>query len=239
MSKSLGNVIDPNVLADKYSAGAVREYLMIDIATGKDSDFSEERLIGAYNADLANSLGNLLNRSLSMSQRYREGKLRKISLQTMADPGLAGYEPSPEGDWIEPYTASMDACQIHTALGGVLTGLVTARNQFVDKAAPWKLAKNPAQADELDAVLYYLAESLRIIAILISPVLPRAAHGIFDQLNWKGDLAGDDARFRLEDARLGRLAGRAPVRRAGAALSAHRREASELIDKGGVHHAQD
>lgn len=205
MSKSLGNVIDPNVLADKYSAGAVREYLMIDIATGKDSDFSEERLIGAYNADLANSLGNLLNRSLSMSQRYREGKLRKISLQTMADPGLAGYEPSPEGDWIEPYTASMDACQIHTALGGVLTGLVTARNQFVDKAAPWKLAKNPAQADELDAVLYYLAESLRIIAILISPVLPRAAHGIFDQLNWKGDLAGDDARFRLEDARWGAL----------------------------------
>ena len=116
---------------------------------------------------------------------------------------MASQEPQPAGEWIEPYVAAMDACQIHTALGGVFTGLVTARNQFVDKAAPWKLAKSPEQADGLDAVLYYLAESLRIIAILISPVLPKAAHGIFDQLNWKMEQSGDDARFRLEDARWG------------------------------------
>ena len=99
----------------------------------------------------------------------------------------------------------MDACQIHQALAVVFTKLVTDRNQFVDKAAPWKLAKDPAQADALDAALYYLAESLRIIAILLSPVLPDAAHGIFDQLNWKPGLAGAPSRFRLEDAGWGGL----------------------------------
>ena len=72
MSKSLGNVIDPDVLADKYGPEAVRYYLMSDIATGRDADFSEERLIQRYNTDLANSLGNLLNRSLSMAAKYRE-----------------------------------------------------------------------------------------------------------------------------------------------------------------------
>src|SRR5436309_14616302 len=75
MSKSAGNVIDPFVLADKYSAEAVRYYLISDIATGKHADFSEERLIERYNSDLANNLGNLLNRTLNMAQRYRDGKL--------------------------------------------------------------------------------------------------------------------------------------------------------------------
>ncbi len=192
MSKSLGNIVDPDTLADKYGVGALREYLMRDIATGRDSDFSDERLIGTYNTDLANSLGNLLNRSLSMSQRYRQGALRKPA--DLAD-------SSNSGGLMDAYASAMDACQIHTALGTVFSDLVTARNQFVDKAAPWKLAKNPEQVDELDGVLYQLAESLRIIAILISPVLPQAAHGIFDQLGWKVDLAGDERRFRLQDAR--------------------------------------
>ena len=78
-------------------------------------------------------------------------------------------------------------------------------NRLVDDEKPWKLAKDPAQAERLDAVLYTLAESLRIIAILISPVLPKAAHGIFDQLNWKLDEAGKDTRFCLADAVWGGL----------------------------------
>src|SRR5437870_5225669 len=80
MSKSLGNIVDPNTLADKYGAEAVRYYLMSDIATGSDADFSEERLIGRYNADLANSLGNLLNRTLNMIHRYNEGRLHKQTI---------------------------------------------------------------------------------------------------------------------------------------------------------------
>src|SRR5258708_28242353 len=75
MSKSAGNVIDPFVLADKYGAEALRYYLMSDIATGKDSDFSEERLVGRFNSDLANSVGNLVNRTLNMAAKYRNGKV--------------------------------------------------------------------------------------------------------------------------------------------------------------------
>src|SRR5205814_9379781 len=77
MSKSLGNVVDPDVLIGKYGAEALRYYLISDIVTGKDADFSEERLIERYNADLANSLGNLLNRTLNMTEKYRTGHLRK------------------------------------------------------------------------------------------------------------------------------------------------------------------
>ena len=76
MSKSLGNVVDPDVLAEKYGNEALRYYLMSDIATGRDADFSEERLVARYNGDLANSLGNLLNRTLNMVHRYRDGVVR-------------------------------------------------------------------------------------------------------------------------------------------------------------------
>ena len=82
---------------------------------------------------------------------------------------------------------------------------VTACNALIDCAAPWKLAQMPLQAERLDAVLYYITESLRIIAILISPVLPEAAHGIFDQLNWKMELSGKEERFSLADAEWGKL----------------------------------
>ena len=74
MSKSVGNIVDPFVLADKYGSDALRYYLMSDIATGQDADFSEERLVERYNTDLANSLGNLLNRTLNMAHRYRDGR---------------------------------------------------------------------------------------------------------------------------------------------------------------------
>ncbi|HEY3902151.1 MAG TPA: methionine--tRNA ligase [Chthoniobacter sp.] len=201
MSKTLGNVVDPDVLADKYGAEAVRYYLMSDIATGKDADFSEERLVQRFNTDLANSLGNLLNRTLNMAAKYRTGKLtRAIDLATLPR-DVSRLSPTFSG--IEYFTAMTDyqpsvACQI-------ALGIATVCNQYIDEMRPWALAKDPSQADELDAVLYQLAESLRILAILISPVLPKAAHGIFDQLNWKMDLSGNDARFRLEDAQWGGL----------------------------------
>jgi methionyl-tRNA synthetase len=189
ISKSAGNVVDPNALADKYGAEALRYYLMSDIATGKDADFSEERLISRYNTELANSLGNLLNRSLSMAQKYREGRLS-------ADGSSADVLPS--------FVKAMDAFQFHTAMER-LVGLATKCNQEIDSAKPWAMAKDPAMSKPLDSLLYRLAELLRIIAILISPVLPRAAHGIFDQLNWKMELSGKEQRFRFQDAEADRL----------------------------------
>ncbi len=196
MSKSLGNVVDPDALADKYGAEALRYYLMSDIATGKDADFSEERLVQRYNTDLANSLGNLLNRTLNMVQKYREGRL---------DLGQSTKELSKElfDRWsiskaVEYYPGWFDHFDVNGAVADITFGIARVCNLQIQEEAPWQLAKDPAQAERLDAVLYTLAESLRIIAILISPVLPKAAAGIFAQLNW-------DKPFRLEDAKWGGL----------------------------------
>ena len=191
MSKSLGNSIDPDALADRYGAEALRYYLMSDIATGRDADFSEERLVQRYNTDLANNLGNLLNRTLNMAQKARGGQLRR----TLPAEPLEG---------VLPYDSAMGEYQVHHALAAAI-GIAVNGNQVVDATAPWKLAKDPSQADKLDEFFYGMCERLRIIAILISPVLPKAAHGIFDQLNWKTELSGQESRFRLDDAVVGLL----------------------------------
>ena len=174
ISKSLGNIVDPSLLADKYGAGALRYYLMRDTVTGQDMEFSEERLVVRYNTDLANDLGNLLNRTLNMAQRYRGGVLKR---------------PAEPTEWlveahaiVGQYTAKMDQYQVHAALETAF-GLAGKCNAYIEAQAPWKLAKDPAQAEQLDAVLYHLAEALRILAILIAPVLPDAARGMAAQLN--------------------------------------------------------
>ena len=186
MSKSSGNVIDPFVLADKYTADAVRYYLMSDIATGKDADFSEERLVERYNADLANNLGNLLNRTLNMAHRYRDDVVK----QAGGDSPLAAQSV----DLVRTYSAAMSAHEIHAALERV-GKFVTACNAYIEIAAPWKLAKDPAQAEALDHALFALAESLRVIAILVSPVLPNAALEILYQLNCEKDYGLSDANW--------------------------------------------
>jgi methionyl-tRNA synthetase len=216
MSKSAGNVIDPFVLADKYGTDALRYYLMSDIATGQDADFSEERLVSRYNSDLANSLGNLVSRTLTMAEKYCEGLVRVPEKDvTYRDPGAAyegpfrrrieilvqTYKVSFEGD---PTKSS----QMDVAIAMMQPVEIAIQcNRFIEENAPWKLAKNKSSeaATKINAVLYTVAESLRIIAILISPILPKAAHGIFDQLNWKMELSGKEERFSLKDAEWGRL----------------------------------
>ncbi len=203
MSKSAGNIVDPFVLVDKYGAEALRYYLISNIAIGKDADFSEERLVERYNADLANSLGNLLNRSLTMIEKYRVRKLtrpKSVESYPVEEYGLC---VSPTLGIIE-YVNAMTGLTPHLACQ-VALNLTLQCNQIVDAARPWALAKDSAEKEHLDQVLYTLGESLRIIAILISPVLPRAAHGIFDQLNWQMELSGKEERFSLKDAEWGGL----------------------------------
>lgn len=187
MSKSLGNVIDPNELADKYGVEALRYYLMSDMVTGKDADFSEDRLITRYNSQLANAVGNLLNRTLSMVGRYRNGELRK----TVA-PGSAG----------EALAASVQELLAGQSdeLATIALEIGVRADAAIEKAAPWKMAKDETRAAELDGLLYALAESLRLIAILLSPVLPQAARGIFQQLNWQSASG-----FSMKDAEWGIL----------------------------------
>ena len=225
MSKSAGNIVDPFVLADKYGAEALRYYLMSDIARGKDADFSEERLVERYNSDLANSLGNLLNRTLNMSERYRGGLLRTDpeykkhlemfmrleQLPTDSKGQLKNPEYLPLLDHaasvingLSGFAREMNQFAVDSALD-VSIQTAARCNILIERTSPWQLAKQKESSRQLDAVLSHLAESLRIIAILISPVLPKAAHGIFDQLNWKMELSGKEERFALADAEWGRL----------------------------------
>ncbi|MGB8342644.1 MAG: methionine--tRNA ligase [Chthoniobacterales bacterium] len=212
MSKSLGNVVDPDSLADKYGAGALRYYLAIGIPTGKDADFSEERLIGLYNAGLANGVGNLLSRSLSMVHRYQTGRVRKphfatkSSMESWFFGNVGAFMLRFDGGDIlgRGNIMPLPAHQVHEAIELAIEG-ASFLDQVIEQSAPWQLAKDPSKASELDRILYQAAESLRIIAILISPVLPKAAHGIFDQLNWKMELSGKEERFSLGDAEWGKL----------------------------------
>jgi len=217
MSKSAGNIIDPFVLADKYGAEALRYYLMSDIATGKDADFSEERLVERYNADLANTLGNLLNRTLNMAHRYRDGMLaRNEELPRFLETFESG-EKRKIAD-LYPVLNLMLIIRNHVSLFqsrfeeldlsfafNIALEIAVNGNMTVERTKPWELVKQNDKAPVLDAALYTFADSLRIIAILISPVLPRAAQGIFDQLNWKMELSGKEERFSLADAEWGRL----------------------------------
>ena len=193
MSKSTGNVVDPNVLADKYSAEAVRYYLMSDIATGRDADFSEERLIERYNADLANNLGNLLNRTLNMAHRYRDGLVKK----TPGDSPIAEQFSTVMRD----YYQAMDRYEIHLALDAI-GEFVTACNAYIEKTAPWKLAKDPAHTQALDRILFVLATALRMISVMILPILPKAAHEIRRQLNYDVVSGFEDPKW--EEHRLGK-----------------------------------
>ena len=178
MSKSLGNIVDPLLLTEKYGADAVRYYLMRDIITGQDADFSEARLVLRYNTDLANDLGNLVNRTINMAQRYRSGILRKTMV---ADADLERIEGIAHS-MIEKYQGAFRQFQPHAGLEAIWE-LVAAANALVEQKAPWKLAKDPAESDLLDSVLYTLVESTRLLAQCMRPIIPGASTSILRQLN--------------------------------------------------------
>jgi methionyl-tRNA synthetase len=177
MSKSLGNVIDPDILADQYGPDVLRYYLMRDNIVGQDSDFSEENLVQRNNSDLANALGNLVNRTISMSHRYRKGRLASPELH---DPDLEAIHDL-ANSVIGRYRAAFERFQVHNALETAWE-LVARANALVEQKAPWKLAKDPAQADLLSSVLYTLAETVRLLALLVSPVIPASSEKILEQL---------------------------------------------------------
>ena len=177
MSKSLGNVIDPDILADKYGADALRYYLLRDNVVGQDSDFSEERLVVRYTSDLANGLGNLVNRTINMSQRYRAGVLTPASVR---DADLEALQQLAESA-MDRYRKAFERFEVQDAIEAAWE-LVTKANTLVEQKAPWKLAKQPEYAELLDAVLYALAETVRLISQMISPVTPRSSARILEQL---------------------------------------------------------
>jgi methionyl-tRNA synthetase len=198
MSKTTGNIVDPNTLIDKYGADALRYYLMSDIVVGRDADFSEDGLKARFNSDLANDLGNLLNRVLNMTQRYQDGEVRRKHSDSKVD---EFFRQEVRG-WISNTKLLIDQFAIDQATRwlGQASGFC---NTYIETEAPWKLAKQ--NRVRLECVLFNLADAIRNIAILVSPVLPKAAHGIFDQLNWKMELKEKEERFSLADVEWGRL----------------------------------
>jgi methionyl-tRNA synthetase len=185
VSKSAGNVVDPEALAARYGTDALRYYLMRDIATGQDADFNEARLFSRYQADLANDLGNLVNRTVSMAHRYRGGVLAASGETREADV-LAleslGTEVS------RRFEAAMAQYQVHTALEAAWE-LIGAANGFVESSAPWKLAKDPDMAGRLDQVLATLVEAARLAAALAHPVIPGSADALLTQSGFAGNLS--------------------------------------------------
>ena len=171
MSKSTGNVVDPIAVIDSWGVDAIRYYLIRELEVGPDGNWTDAGFQARYNAELANGLGNLVNRSLSMLHRYRQGIIPRRSDELAADAARA----------TQGAQACLDQNELQAALVRIWT-LVTRANQYVDQTAPFKLAKDPAQATRLDEVLYNLAEACRILAVLLWPFLPGAAARIYAQL---------------------------------------------------------
>jgi methionyl-tRNA synthetase len=194
MSKSVGNVVDPNELADRFTSDGLRYYLLTDITTGQDSDFSTERLLVRYQAELANGLGNLLNRSLNMTQRYCEGKLTITEATEPLDLEIqAAVKALPAA-----YQAPMTQWAIHRSMEE-LWKLIDLCNRYIEKTEPFKLAKDPAQTHRVPIIMQHLCEALAHISVYLEPVCPTAAATMRSQLGWEkpATLTFDQLRWGL------------------------------------------
>ena len=172
MSKSLGNVVNPFDLAEKYGPDAVRYYLLKDVVYGQDSSVGEGALVERYNADLANDLGNLLSRARALLIRHLEGVLPEVQ-PAAADQKVAaaGQDLLPR---IRPLVRDL---RFYAALEEILQ-FVRLLNRYFNDEQPWMLARDPAKKDRLGAVLYHIVEGLRIISVLLEPAMPQKARQI-------------------------------------------------------------
>ncbi len=176
MSKSLGNVVDPLSMAEKYGLSAFRYFLLREMQFGNDASFSEEALVGRLNADLANDLGNLFSRTLTMTSKYFEGKAPNGSVETPANSEILELARTA----MENYQSLFTECMFSRALES-LWELVRGLNKYVDSRAPWALAK-AGRDDELASVMATLLMLLRKIALHLQPVMPEAAGEMLVQL---------------------------------------------------------
>ena len=185
VSKTLGNMISPLVMREKYGFESFRFYLLRDMVFGLDSNFTEDALVARINADLANNLGNLVSRTLNMTARFAGGRvpecgeLSELEEEVAADARRAA----------EKVDRHMRRCEVHRALE-VIFEFVDGVNRYLERRAPWKAAKQPGAEQQVATTLYTSCEALRCIALLIAPFLPETAAKIMERLGIEGALEG-------------------------------------------------
>ncbi|EGQ3766802.1 methionine--tRNA ligase [Staphylococcus pseudintermedius] len=179
MSKSKGNVMDPNVLIDRYGLDATRYYLMRELPFGSDGVFTPEAFVDRTNFDLANDLGNLVNRTISMINKYFDGELPAYQGPTHE---LDEEMEQMALDTVQAYHESMDKLQFSVALSTVWK-LISRTNKYIDETTPWILAKHESQKAALGNVMAHLVENIRFAAVLLRPFLTHAPYQIFEQLH--------------------------------------------------------
>ena len=183
MSKSKGNVVDPIALIDEFGVDPIRYFLLREISFGQDGNFNRTALIERTNADLANDLGNLLNRSLSMLNRYFDGVIPAPKQLEEIDQALV----KAANDTVTRMTALIEQLKINEALA-VLWQLIGRGNKYIDETAPWALAKDPEKQDRLATVMYCIFELQRITALLLKSFIPETSTKIWQQLGLSEDL---------------------------------------------------
>ncbi len=196
MSKTMGNIVDPLDAAERFGPDPLRLYLAKEVPYGGDGDFTWERFEEKYNADLANNLGNLVNRVASMTERYRQGTL------TAPSSIPTGLMRAAE-DARDIYREAMDRHGLHEATAAAFR-LVSATNEFVAAKQPWALAKDPANEQQLTDVLYDAAEAVRIAAVLLLPVMPTSAAEILRRMGDRrpaGEVRLADADWRPSETK--------------------------------------
>ncbi len=177
ISKSLGNYKDPREYIDKYGVDAVRYYALREVSFGSDGNFSEEALIARTNADLANTLGNLLNRTIAMTNKYFDGVISNSKVNEEIDTELINKASNLKS----VVDKNMEKLYISDALEEIFNFLREC-NKYIDDTTPWVLAKEE-KLERLQTVLYNLLESIRISSVLLTPFMPTTTEKIFKQLN--------------------------------------------------------
>ncbi len=187
MSKSKGNVIDPVKLIDRYGLDALRYYVLREVPFGSDGQFTPESFVERINSDLANDLGNLLNRTVAMVDKYVGGEVPAYRGQVTPFDATLQEAAAAAVDKVEK---AMDGMEFSVALTAI-SQFVSRTNKYIDETQPWVIAKDESRKNELESVMLHLIESLRIASLLLQPFLTRAPKLIWTQLGITGDEAAE------------------------------------------------
>ena len=177
MSKSLGNVVDPFVLGERYGCDAIRYHILREMALGADSSFSNEIMINRINSDLANGFGNLVSRTVAMADKYFGGTLPEERLEADIDKDFISVVTALRSE-VDKY---MDETKLKSVLEEIFK-VVDRANKYIDETEPWKLGKNEADKPRLASVLYNLLEAIRVISTLLSPFMPTTMPKVWEQI---------------------------------------------------------